>query len=327
MGETERRRGSETKESQKNSRRHMRSSLDSAPNQYPSEQYSELPKTAKYESSHGRNFFKENLASSKIEASSVKFEGYTGNPTNEELELPARVRYGKHSEPTIFTSLNNYMSQMASGAAKRSSDGQIQGYQLVQVDGEGVILSTRSALDRHENRFNFHPNTEENEAQKNGQNAKRVHSSSQPSKEFIANEQNYDKKITDEIILELLKRNNAKEIKVNPNAKFLLLRKQVQEKRSKQSFKSADWNSPGINDLHDFSNEVEELRSREVSPNQPRNSHKTKGENATNEQLSNILNKTKQVLATYKSKENTWQKEKKLLVAEIKHLRSVIENS
>jgi len=263
----------------------------------------DLPFISKLEIASLNPIYNNNGLSNKHSISPAQTPIMSGT-TTEELRPQLQVRLGKKFDISVHTSLNRPLNLGENIKSNRESEVQFEPYSL--TSGGDHLFSTRSALDRCENRLNV---------LNSAQDSQRIY--------MNANTNDLENKnpVTQNIINELLKRTNSKETFVNPNAKFLLLRKQVQDKRSKATFKSADWSIPNSpNNFQENALKAKQIKTPETAE------FKAESSISLRNQMEQLLNKTKLMMKDFKSKENKWDKEKQALHAEIKHLRSIIEN-
>jgi len=274
----------------------------------------DLPFISKYDMGSPNSLQNNDYFSNKISMSPSQTPILSGT-TTEEVRPQLHLRLGKKFDISVHTSISRPLN-LADNNIKSNRDSEVQFEPYSMMSGD-QIFSTRSALDRCDNRLNIaasgikelqpqriysHANTNKNTPIQNGENKNPV---------------------TQQIINELLKRTNSKETFVNPNAKFLLLRKQVQEKRGKSTFKSADWSIPNSpnNDLCHFQEGTAKDSSKAKQAKTPEPESTT-----LRNQMEQLINKTKLMMRDFRNKENKWEKEKEALLTEIRHLRSIIEN-
>jgi len=229
----------------------------------------------------------------------------------------------KHSTP-------KGMSLAFNTKMKRPSEAQIRNldqFEYYSNHKTNFVLSTRSAVDRqqYQQTLNFH--TEGNEIHRGGSKDAKLNKESM--KIYCAPEHDTQ---GEHVVSNLLKGYNLKDLKINPNAKFLLLRKQLQKKRDQPIFKSADWNTFGVTKQQQKSTNVQTSPNRELNstfskspPRKEQNSTEYLGiEGFNKERLFEVFLKTKKVLSQYKAREQDWKNEKLFFVQEIQRLQNII---
>jgi len=283
----------------------IRDSVNLHQNQRP-----DLPFISKLEIASPNPMYNNNGLSNKHSMSPLQTP-ITSGTTTEELRPQLQGRLGRKFEISVQTRPLNLGENIKSN---RESEVQFEPYSV--TSGGDHLFSTRSALDRCENRLNV---------LYSAQDPQRIYINANTNKNTPIDEVENKNPVTQDIIKELLKRTNSKETFVNPNAKFLMLRKQVQDKRSKATFKSADWSIPNSpnnfqeNNVKD-SSRIKQTKTPETAEFKPESNISLRN------QMEQLLKKTKLMMKDFKSKENQWDKEKQALQAEILHLRSIIEN-
>ena len=248
----------------------------------------------------------------------------------EDIQLQPRPKTSKYSDPNLFKSSQDYTSLTTK--SYRGQDSQTKEKTMsIQVGKENCALSTRSLFDKQENCPTINCQTEGNEPPSFSNTEGSIKFNKENLKIHSRIAEKSDKKDPgDQILADLLKGNNLKEL--NPNAKFLLLRKQIQEKRNKLVFKSADWNTfeqfRPKHTSNNLSSPARELNSLSKSPiKDPRKYFETMRQEITKENLYQLLFKTKKILTSYQTKEKNWQKEKKTFQAEINYLKELLKKN
>lgn len=227
----------------------------------------------------------------------------------------------KYSTPKGVKNLNLAFNTKV----KRASEAQIYDYDY-SYSKPNFVLSTRSAADRQQYQQPLNFNTEGNEIQR----PKGPKFNKESLKIYGISEAEENTGRGDKIVTNLLKGYNLKE--VNPNAKFLELRKQLHRKRDQTVFKSADWNTFNSNQIPD---QKQKSTHVQTSPNRPSNSTFSRSpprkegnllfEQSSREHLFDIFLKTKKVLLQYKMKEQDWKNERVFFVQEIQRLQNIID--
>ena len=110
------------------------------------------------------------------------------------------------------------------------------------------------------------------------------------------------------------------QIKANPNAKFLTLRKQVKEKRQSTHHESLSHTRKSS-----VKTDEEGLKGRQYDPSAANSAAISKKQPESN--LRVVFEKTKTVLTAYRHKEKKWHQEKELLLGEILSLRSQLHQT
>ena len=250
-----------------------------------------------------------------------------------------RPKSSKHSDSHLYKDMNSSVFSAFNNQLKRNSAAQI--YNSISLF-ENYLQSTRSAVDQSEqhyfNKWSTH------DSQNNLGNI--IH---EAAVNFMASPSNKENvpiieeshvnhptetqpqhTHIDDIVHELTKNNHLTQLKNNPNAKFLLLRKQVHDKRSNRGFKSDGQN------LYDFHHKPIELRetddtqkgmstlkhgTTEIHTLLP-DTTGTTTKPGNQAQLNDIQLRVKKVLDLHRYKERLWENERRELLAEIQMLRA-----
>ena len=250
------------------------------------------------------------------------------------VPLPVRPQTTKYADSNTHKDPPSVMFANFNTQLKRNSAAQLHSYAHLF---ENNIQSTRSAVDKTEKNLLESKVGRDGEAFHGRVDAARNYQSENPKK--YDNEDGEDKYEAEanieNIVAGIAKNTNLSQIRTNPNAKFLLLRKQVQEKRATRELKSAGqalFESGGLFKAAELNHQGKVVKrgkngavagvrdGYEVSTGLP-DTADSMTKNMNHRQLTNITYRVKKILELHRGKEKTWEEEKRLLIAEMQVLR------
>ena len=197
-------------------------------------------------------------------------------------------------------------------------------------DKNQFIFENRNRQMTHEE---FETMTKKSETPKKGSMSKKKHQSQSPGGSSTKKKKQlsiYGEENAGALLESLLKNNALQELKNNPNAKFLMLRKNSQKKKGKEDDTEKSLSGPnGANNLKSGTNwstaSMSGNKIRKASDkivNEEERGKQSSYNDSNGKELRRVFDKTQKLLEIHKLKENKWRSEKTLLLKEIEYLQA-----